>query len=129
SGFEVPMFYDPMISKLSTWGATREEAINRMKRALAEYKIGGIKSNLGFHRRLLRHPLFESFEFDTGFIERHPELLEPHVDPHRLEIAVMAAALKYYKIHAAPSQSESEVHSENPWKMAGRRNLMRGGGL
>ena len=52
-GSEISVFYDPMISKLITWGATRAEAIERMERALMEYRVGGIKTNLAFHRRVL----------------------------------------------------------------------------
>ena len=57
-GSEISVFYDPMISKLITWGATRAEAIERMERALMEYRVGGIKTNLAFHRRVMKNASF-----------------------------------------------------------------------
>src|SRR5262249_42549088 len=58
SGFEVSMYYDPIISKLIAWGNTRDEAIRRMRRALDEYSIHGVTTNLAFHRWVLQHPRF-----------------------------------------------------------------------
>jgi len=126
-GFEVPLFYDPLISKISTWAPSREEAIARMQRALAETKIGGIKTNLSFQRRLLRHPLFQSAEFDTGFIERHPELLQSSPSDERSRIAVMAAAIKYYRTHQVRRLNQSAARGGDAWQAQGRRELMRGG--
>src|SRR6478752_9377831 len=57
-GSVISTHYDPMISKLCTWAETREGAIGRMRRALAEYHVGGIKTNLAFHRQVMRHPAF-----------------------------------------------------------------------
>ncbi len=72
-GWEVPLFYDPMISKLATYGATREEAINRMQRALREYYVGGIRTTIPFFREVLDDADFRSGEIDTSFIARHFE--------------------------------------------------------
>jgi acetyl-CoA carboxylase biotin carboxylase subunit len=69
-GWEVPVYYDPLLSKLVTWGDTRAEALGRMRRALSEYAVGGIRTNLPLHRRILAEPSFESGEYDTGYIER-----------------------------------------------------------
>jgi acetyl/propionyl-CoA carboxylase alpha subunit len=60
-----------MISKLVAWGVDRDEAIRRMLRALAEYRIQGPTTNLAFHRWALEHPRFRSGNYDTGFIARH----------------------------------------------------------
>jgi acetyl-CoA carboxylase biotin carboxylase subunit len=85
-GSEISVFYDPMISKLITWGATRAEAMERMERALMEYRVGGIKTNLVFHRRVLRDADFRAGKYSTAFIEQHKEtLLKP------LELADAAA--------------------------------------
>ena len=67
-GWTVPIDYDPLISKLAAWGATREEALARSERALREYQIQGIKSNIGFFLEVLRDPDFRKGDFDTGFI-------------------------------------------------------------
>ena len=70
-GFEVSTHYDPILSKLVAWGATRDEAIGRMLRALGEYVIVGPTANVAFHRWALRHPAFRAGDIDTGFIARH----------------------------------------------------------
>lgn len=71
-GYNVPFYYDPMLIKLMTWGKTREEAISRMKRALSELKIEGIKTNIPFHRITMDDSLFTSGEYTTHFLEdRH----------------------------------------------------------
>ena len=60
-----------MISKLCVWGDDRAAAVARMRRALDEYHVRGIETNLAFHRQVLRHPAFVAGDYDTGFIERH----------------------------------------------------------
>jgi acetyl-CoA carboxylase biotin carboxylase subunit len=68
-GSDVPPLYDALLAKILTWGRTRDEAIARMSRALAELRIEGIKTTLPFHRRVLENPAFLRGEIDTGFIE------------------------------------------------------------
>lgn len=91
SGYEVTPFYDPMLSKLIVWGKTREEAIRRMKTALREYVVLGVKTNIGFLLKVMDNEEFIRGEFDTGFIERHPELLSPSLD--KIKPALIAAAI------------------------------------
>src|SRR5205085_2800064 len=67
-GAEVSIYYDPLISKLATWGRTRAEAVERMRRALSEYAVGGIKTTLPFFREVMRDPEFVAGQLDTGFI-------------------------------------------------------------
>lgn len=74
-GCEISMFYDPMVSKLITWGKDRGQALARMRRALDEYAVRGIQTNLLFHRKILRHDGFCSGVYDTGFIGREHEAL------------------------------------------------------
>jgi acetyl-CoA carboxylase, biotin carboxylase subunit len=94
AGSVISVHYDPMISKLCTHGATRDEAIARMRRALGEYHVGGIRTNLAFHRRVMRHPAFVAGEYDTGFIERHrSELAPPPADEETAEWAAIGAAI------------------------------------
>jgi acetyl-CoA carboxylase biotin carboxylase subunit len=76
-GYEVPIYYDPMLAKLSVSGQDREEARRRMLRALAEYQIDGIKTTIPFHRWLLQRPEFKRAEFDTGTIDRDFKGLTP----------------------------------------------------
>ncbi len=74
-GDEVSSFYDPMIAKLIVWDETRDRAIARMNRALDDYRIGGLKTNLGFLTNLVNAQPFKDVELDTGFIEKHDKLL------------------------------------------------------
>ncbi|AKF08039.1 acetyl-CoA carboxylase biotin carboxylase subunit [Sandaracinus amylolyticus] len=74
-GFEIPSFYDPLVSKLCVWAPTRELAMARMKRALSEYVVGGIRTNIPFHLALLEHPEFVRGRYDTGFIPRNEATL------------------------------------------------------
>jgi acetyl/propionyl-CoA carboxylase alpha subunit len=92
-GAEVSIYYDPMIAKLITWGENRIEAILRMRRALREYQVRGIKTNISFHQWILRHPRFMSGDVNTGFIEEeyNPKANE-EVYPHK-EIALASAAI------------------------------------
>ncbi|MGB2693126.1 MAG: acetyl-CoA carboxylase biotin carboxylase subunit, partial [Thermodesulfobacteriota bacterium] len=91
SGYEVTSFYDPMLSKLVVWAESREAAIDKMASALTEYIVLGVKTNIGFLIRVMNNEDFRQGKLDTGFIERHPELLTPgEVD---IEPAVIAAAL------------------------------------
>jgi acetyl/propionyl-CoA carboxylase alpha subunit len=68
-GSEITIHYDPLISKLVTWGADRENAINRMNRALTEYQIAGVTSNIPFLELILKHPVFIDGSFDINFVE------------------------------------------------------------
>ena len=72
AGSVISVHYDPMISKLAVWADTRAAAIERMRRALAEYHVGGIRTNLPFHRQVMRHPAFIAGEYDTG-LHRAPQ--------------------------------------------------------
>src|SRR5207302_7200998 len=102
-GAEIPVHYDPMISKLVVWGEDRARAIARMRRALDEYRVRGIETNLAFHRRCVRHAAFVAGDYDTGFIARHAGELAPHAEPAELDAAIIAAALDAHTgSHATP---------------------------
>ncbi|HEU4493264.1 MAG TPA: hypothetical protein VFR69_03695, partial [Rubrobacteraceae bacterium] len=72
-GYKIPPFYDSMVGKLIVWALTRDEAINRARRALREYRLEGIKTTIPLHMRLLEDEAFRSGEYHTGYLE---ELLE-----------------------------------------------------
>ena len=123
-GWTVPIEYDPLISKLVAWGADREETISRMKRALQEYHVGGIKTNISFFLEILQDSDFQQGLFDTGFLDRwfanrngSQSLSEMHHD-----LAALAAALQYSN-RAVPAASNGTP--SNPWKTAGRLGGMR----
>ncbi len=92
-GAEIPVHYDPMISKLVVWGDDRPRALARMRRALDEYQVRGIETNLAFHRRCVRQAAFVAGDYDTGFIGRNAADLAPRADDAELAAAVIAAAL------------------------------------
>jgi acetyl-CoA carboxylase biotin carboxylase subunit len=71
AGDEVSTWYDPLLAKLSAWGRDRPEAIARLRAALDEFVLEGVKSTLGFHRKVVRHPVFLDGVYDTSFIDRH----------------------------------------------------------
>ena len=92
-GDTVPVHYDPMVSKLTAWGRTRDEAIDRMHRALVEYDVAGIPTTIPFGRFVMRHPAFRSGAFDTGFVDEHFDAaaLAPSAAAQR--VAAIAAGL------------------------------------
>jgi len=95
-GFEIPIYYDPIISKLVAWGKDREEAIARMRRALNEYVVTGVKTTIPFHIRVMNNRHFLEGNFNTNFIDKvfFPEEREREL-PH-FEVAVIAAAIQVY---------------------------------
>ena len=103
AGSEISSLYDPMIAKLCTWASDRPAAIARMRRALSEYRIAGVQSNLRFHRRVMRDPVFASGEYDTGFIVDHPQLLAAEAEPVDREVLAVAAAEAARTAQAASS--------------------------
>ena len=124
-GGEVPIFYDPMISKLITWGDTRADALARMRRALAEYEVRGIKTTIPFFKWLLEDEDFKAGRFDTGFIDRklgsrNGEPLRPP-DPEHEELAAIAAALA--QIARIPAPGTAQAASR--WRTTGRLEALR----
>jgi acetyl-CoA carboxylase biotin carboxylase subunit len=95
SGYRMGFDYDAMIAKLCAWAPTRAQAVERMRRALDEYDVRGLTTNLDFQRRLVRVPDFVSGRYDTGFIERNRQLLMANEAPplHEPDEAMAAAVL------------------------------------
>ena len=94
-GMEIPIYYDPMIAKLITFGKDRETARRRMLRAIDEYDIKGVKTTMDFCRFALEHEAFVSGYFDTNFVKHHfkPEYLESKKDDEQEIAALVAASL------------------------------------
>lgn len=89
-GMSIPIYYDPMIAKLITWGKDRAEAIERMLRAINEYRITGIKTTLDFGRFVMQHKAFRSGNFDTHFVQRY---FKPEDEDQKNEAEMSVAAL------------------------------------
>jgi acetyl-CoA carboxylase biotin carboxylase subunit len=123
AGWVVPLEYDPMLSKLVAYGATREAAIDRMLRALEEYVVGGIKTNIGLFQRILRDEDFRAARIDTGYLERL--LAEPAGEsgggaPEDV-VAVAAAIFAARDRGVAPGLPGATVEQESRWAAVGRR--------
>lgn len=102
-GGEVTVHYDPMIAKLITWGEDRQHAIERMRRALSEYVVGGIATNIAFHREVLDHPDFVSGEYTTDFVPRWLKEREKPAPRYVLD-AELVAVLSAHRRDEALSQ-------------------------
>jgi len=119
SGYTVPLHYDPMLSKLIAFGSTRGEAIQRMKRALAEYRVEGIQTTIPFYLEIMESSDFQTGNFDTGFIDRflHAEDRKTQVSSEDLEHGIAVAAILEFE-EAQKVRIASETDSA--WKRTGR---------
>ncbi|MBN1440659.1 MAG: acetyl-CoA carboxylase biotin carboxylase subunit [Anaerolineales bacterium] len=128
SGFEVTPFYDSLISKLVVWGETRAEAILRMRRALEEYRIIGVKTNIPFHQALLDSPRFLAGVFDTRFVEERFALNgSPEESNHHPEMAAIFATLVEHRNSQRAAQIMESAHPQScpNWKWAERGGRIR----
>jgi len=125
-GWTVPIDYDPLISKLVAWAPSRNEAIDRMARALGEYRVQGIQTNLMFFREVLNDAKFRQGDLDTGFIDRWIGQRQSPVPESDLErdLAVIAAAMQDSKA-TPPPDSAASTATASPWKAAARLRGMR----
>ncbi len=94
-----------------------------MRRALGEYHVGGIKTNLAFHRRVMRHPAFIAGDYDTGFIERHKaELTQPPSDEETATLAAIAAAAEAARAGGGEASSDLDLSQTQPSQWRRRRD-------
>jgi acetyl-CoA carboxylase biotin carboxylase subunit len=132
TGWMVPQFYDPMISKLLAWAPTREQAIERLQRALGEYAIHGITVNLQYLKTVLDHPAFRSGEYDTGFCAKYANDLSVMPDPQYQGVALIAAAVAAFErdhdeAEAFNAGARTAQASRSSWQLIGRARSLRGG--
>jgi len=127
-GGEVSVYYDPLLSKLVCWGSTRDETIRRMIRALGEYQLQGVRTNIPLHLFVLEHPRFRSGHYDTHFLQEH---FAPGKAPEFSEREYVAAsAALAMERHAASKSGDRNAKSSNvpeadKWTMR-RMDGMRG---
>lgn len=118
-GMDIPIYYDPMIAKLITHGANRQEAIDKMIRAINDYRITGIQTTLDFCRFALQHEAFVSGQFDTKFVERYftPDKLEPVFTDQEKEM-LAALAVEFFEKNDRKINPREEVKSlpSTNWK-------------
>ncbi|MGB7055775.1 MAG: acetyl-CoA carboxylase biotin carboxylase subunit [bacterium] len=123
-GFDIPIYYDPLIAKLLAWAPTRPDAIKRMTRALSEYTIRGVETSIPFHLLVMGHPKFLEGDYDTTFIDK--VLGKIKYEKSNYEVAAISAVLaKLFKKERARVLTPQEGRRVSPWKLAGRQEMMR----
>ena len=124
-GYEVSLYYDPLVAKLIVWGETRAQAIQRMRRALSEFKLLGIRTNIPFHLRMMESPSFIAGRFDNAFVESF-SLASSDTTGQRTELAAIAAAAIAYNRQQVKSRGVADDRrvAESAWKVAGRRSAI-----
>jgi len=125
-GFEISSYYDPLISKLVSWGESRGQAILRMRRALEEYRIVGVRTNIPFHQRMMDSHRFMGGQFDTRFVEERFSMDETDDSiTTNMEIAAVIATLMTHQQleHSAQIVRRGERDTSN-WKWVGRWERM-----
>jgi acetyl-CoA carboxylase biotin carboxylase subunit len=130
-GYEIPIFYDPMITKLIVWAPTRKEAIARMRRALFEYKITGVKTSISFLEKVMSTDAFVDGNYNTHFIDNNlDKLLESNhlCDVECQDIAAIAAYFDYKRNLERQSSlnGKNGQSAKDNWKSVGRKmNILR----
>ncbi len=121
-GFEITPYYDPMIAKLIVWGETRAQAILRMRRALEEYRVVGVRTNIPFHQTLMESTRFIGGQYDTRFVEERFSMDDR--GEYRDEFAEIAAVLATLVAHRETERSAQIVRrgerDTSNWKWIGR---------
>jgi len=126
-GDEVPSHYDPLVSKLVAWGEDRASAIARMRRAVREYKVLGIKTTLPLFERVLRDPDFLAGRIDTSFLERRGRGTQAG-EERPWAVAVAAAAIRAFVQRRAARTAPGAVPAPSAWRREGRREAIGGRG-
>jgi acetyl-CoA carboxylase, biotin carboxylase subunit len=122
-GYEIPIYYDPLISKLIVWGKTRDQAIARMRRSLFNYKITGIKTTIKFLERIMYAPDFVNGNYNTHFIENNKAFLEEkdQCKGDCKAMAIIAAFIDYQNRITAAQQNNKTKSGAIGWRSFGRK--------
>ncbi|MGH8788266.1 MAG: acetyl-CoA carboxylase biotin carboxylase subunit [Cupriavidus necator] len=123
-GDTISPFYDPMIAKLIVWGKDRDEALARMRQALAAYHVVGLSTNVAFLQRLVSSQAFRTADLDTGLIERNEKVLFPPPAPVGLEVIALAVAALFDREARERRIDAADQHS--PWTHGGAWRLNGG---
>jgi acetyl-CoA carboxylase biotin carboxylase subunit len=127
-GFEIPIYYDPIISKLVVWGTSRSEAVARMRRALNEYVVTGVKTTIPFHIRVMNNRHFLEGDFDTNFIDK---VFFKEEDERRLEnadVAMISAAIQLFLEERKRAMAQKPPEAAGPvsmWKYSTRPGIRK----
>lgn len=128
-GYEIPIFYDPMMGKLIVWATTREYAVDRVKRVLEEYKITGIKTNINYLRRIVDIDEFVEGRYDTGFIAKYSDELKndtPQEENEVENIAIIASYIDYIVNLEENSTNGNDSKAISRWRNFGlQKGILR----
>ena len=125
-GFEVTPFYDPMIAKLIVWGETRAQAILRMRRALEEYRIVGVRTNIPFHQTMMDSHRFMGGQYDTRFVEERFSMDDAGEgkDAHAETAAILATLVAHRETERSATIVNRNERDTSNWKWVGRWERM-----
>jgi acetyl-CoA carboxylase biotin carboxylase subunit len=128
-GWTVPIDYDPLLAKLIGYGTDRPQAISRLVRALNEYFVGGIKTNISLFRRILSDPGFQSGKLDTGYLDRLLKTKAPEMKGENADVAAIAAGLFAVldpeMTETSNGKSGHATEFVSQWKKLGRNEVLR----
>jgi acetyl-CoA carboxylase biotin carboxylase subunit len=129
AGYEIPIYYDPLIGKLVVWAQSRKEAIRRAYRALRECLVDGVRTNIDFLLWALREKGFEDGSYDTHYIERHFEPAALHRGDEEIDLASIAASITAFN-HVKKSAAAGGIRANNgresgAWRQNSRRDGLR----
>ncbi len=122
AGWNVPLEYDPLLAKLSTWAGTRQAAIDRMRRAVSEYRVLGITTNLGLFAEIMRDAEWVAGNLDTGFLDR---FMQSHSAQTEDADATLAAVLAAVTAATGAPKTESQIQPAGVWLANARKGLLR----
>jgi acetyl-CoA carboxylase biotin carboxylase subunit len=126
SGADIPYHYDPMLAKVICWGPSRDVAIQRMIRALHEYVVIGIQTNIPFHLQLLSDRRFVAGDFHTGFLENEFTMASPDGHPDEQAALLVAAVLTHLRKRRPQAREATAASDRSGWRSAGRVRLAEG---
>lgn len=129
-GYTIPLYYDPLLSKLCSWAETRELSIARMRRALSEYLVMGVKTNLSLLKKIMDHPAFQSGNYTTSFLNEYSEdFKDSAMNEAERDISLNAAAIMGYLNTSRNGGSQSHTREQqqfdrNTWKDYSRQRFL-----
>lgn len=121
NGYEVPIYYDPLLAKLSVWGATRQEALDRLARALDEYAIDGIQTTIPFFKQIIQHEEFVRGDLDTSFIARNwqPQQVSS-ASSEVQDLAAIITALHHRRSNSVTTSNTPMQKTTSAWRLGFR---------
>lgn len=122
-GLEVSPYYDSLLAKLIVHGATRAEAILRMRRALDEFRLSGLKTTIPFHIRMMNHARFQAGQLTTNFLQKHFTVSEAGASEYR-KVAAVAATLLAHRRSKEAMLLHQDQNGPNPWQIYGRSQTL-----